>query len=418
MNTLKLIQLVSAASLVALSLTTSTEPIVTVDTDTQVIKEISRKTSRPNLWGLLPAAALGASALGFIGKDDDSEDDPKPTAKRRKVSVPVSTDSDIEDGDEDELDAPIVSPAWTPALAPITSAPPRVMTTIEQAAPSWTEPDQAPWDEPISTPVEVAPTVTNWAAKYGATIAEMTDITIPAHRALLSKTRMGKTVTLTAMMTCFKERYPDAEIYVLDIKGSSWPSFVTEVCNPGMGKDMNTSKVVQMVEKIFDKMSRRSKGIDSSRHPILFIADEWNRTFNTIKQVSRLQKTDDYDLITMAMGDITMMSLEYKVFYTLVVQETQCDKIGLSDDGRVNISWYALARGEDTEMVDKAIGSKSKLISSPEKSKSLRGRFNKAWHSPSRVRTIPIIVGVSSDSVEYVPDFTALMASLSTPHAA
>ena len=100
MNTLKLIQLVSAASLVALSLTTSTEPIVTVDTDTQVIKEISRKTSRPNLWGLLPAAALGASALGFIGKDDDSEDDPKPTAKRRKVSVPVSTDSDIEDGDE------------------------------------------------------------------------------------------------------------------------------------------------------------------------------------------------------------------------------------------------------------------------------------------------------------------------------
>ena len=248
------------------------------------------------------------------------------------------------------------------------------------------------------------PIVTN----YGTTIASITDMHSPAskprHLALLAVTQCGKSTTVAAIAYALQDRYPKAQFFAVDMKNAKWPQWFTAVAHPGHGDGFNARMVIQTVKAAYDELSHRiDKELKGDRiaYRYFLVLDEWNMTRNNL--ALKLDKTGMQELDLMV-NSIVMQGLEFGVHLIMVLQEPNCDKIGLSDAGRINIHFTALARAGDQTMVDAMLDS-SMILKSRQRAEQLRGKFYKVWDDPNRHPASPVIVDSRAYSAEALPDF-------------
>ena len=304
----------------------------------------------------------------------------------RPIAPPVSGGSEAADlGDGPNAGAGTLPPSAHPVPAP----------SVDVAV--------AP---PVADPVDVG----GIAGAYGEVIASITDMdgptAKPRHIALLAITQCGKTTTIGAISYALKERYPDAQFHALDAKNSNWPEFYQSVCFPGYGLSFDPLRAIDAVRSVYRELERRVTGQlkgDRLQPRLLLVLDEWNKTREDI--ATKVDKTLLGELDAMV-GGIVFQGLEFGVHLCMVLQEANCTKIGLTDSGRLNIHFLALARAGERSMVD-ALLDNGMVLKSRAQCDRLRRDFERIWNDRNRPAQSPVIVDSRSYSAEALPSLTS-----------
>ncbi|TVQ52075.1 MAG: hypothetical protein EA366_14530, partial [Spirulina sp. DLM2.Bin59] len=256
---------------------------------------------------------------------------------------------------------------------------------------------------PVVDPVDVG----GIAGAYGEVIASITDMDGPTekprHIALLAITQCGKTTTIGAISYALRERYPDMEFHAVDAKNSSWPEFYESVCFPGYGLSFDPLRAIDAVRSVYRELERRVTGQlkgDRLQPRLLLVLDEWNKTREDV--ATKVDKTLLQELDAM-IGGIVFQGLEFGVHLCMVLQEANCTKIGLTDSGRLNIHFLALARAGERSMVD-ALLENGMVLKSRAQCDRLRRDFERVWNDRNRPAQSPVIVDSRSYRAEALPN--------------
>jgi hypothetical protein len=348
-----------------------------------------RTTSRPNL----PLAVMGGvsawatfqlmKTAGDDYGDDEIEDEPSESPRRSRV---------IEPDDDDDDDFDFAPP--TVASAPTISVP-------------------APIDDPppISLPPEPVKTPTI-ADRYGSAIATMADTTVPKHVAIVAATRMGKTYLIKAFLAAMLEQFPESDIRIIDPKDTEWPP-LAKVTRPGNYDKFNPDAVVDFWESMQVLARQRQENPELSQKKLLIVADEWVSMLAMVKAYDDENKTILAKKIKTILQQLVYMAAHSGVHVVLITQSALCEDMGLTSQARRNFSWFGLARDENKTMIaDEILGQRSVLFQSTKRKQEIEYRFLKLWNSPKRHKQIPVILDVQTEKVEYLPDFTNVVATI------
>lgn len=246
------------------------------------------------------------------------------------------------------------------------------------------------------------------AAKYGKTIASITDMhsphSKPRHLAFLAVTQCGKTTTLGAVSYALAERYPGSVFVALDGKNSEWAPFYSSTVYPGLLSTYNPKAVIQFLrdagEELEDRVSRKAK--NESR--LFVILDEWNSVRDELKAFN-VEMCSEADLIVNA---LVLRGLEYGIHVIIVCQEVNCSKLGFTDAGRGNVHFLALGRSGDKTMVDLLL-SGEQILKSKFQREHLQQDFLKVWNDTSRPEMSPVLVDSRAYTAEALPNFSGMI---------